>query len=683
MQLKDFLRDLFYRSKDDVKAALPVCRSSRKDVWLVALSCSIFFLLLYSYTVAPSLAMCHDTGELTTACVIQGVPHSPGYPLFVAVGWLAQQLPIGSEPAYRLNLMCAWQLALGMGFLGATLCLATRPFPAVIATLLTGMSTAIWRQAVVTEVFAMHLLLLSVLFWLALLWEHSEDVRRREIVLCASFVLGCCLAHQHIIALAAPAFVIYGALAKGRGRCWGFSWLNLPILLLSMALPYALQAYFAHQKPPLNWEDVTTWGRLRDHFLRKSYGTGLLNPASLNYDHRAGQAQVTAYLINVARNYFPFPSFVLLGWSIDRYFRGPRSARMVLFWGIALLYGPVFALMGNQPSEEFYWDMMERFYTSSMLGLGGAVALGIDWVLQSNWSHRRFLFVCLSFLPLQACVLNYSKCSQRGQYHAVDATIAMVHTVPIRSAFVVGGDLPAGVVDYLRYVKGEFSDRLFIYPGMVGGTWYRERLPVGVALAAERGGKDGGGQQGALEGIFVYLGKRGWNLYCNNLSVPIRGFFIRQGMLHRFYPDAKSGPLKAHLVPELKRIFEVLDASPRRGNYKMDWRQNYWIRYCITQWIDAFQDLAHQLSDSEPEVAIRAWSRVAEMEETPGLETYLQRGVLHSRLKQHKEALADFKIALRVLPRSRPALQGLINSYLALGDETKARRYQKQLESLP
>jgi len=661
-------------------SALPVCPCSRVEIWVVAALSTLFFVALYSWTVAPTLAMCHDTGELTTACVVQGVPHSPGYPLFVAVGWLAQQIPIGQDPAYRLNLLCALELALAMGFLGGALALASRPVPALIATLLTGLSTPVWRQAVVTEVFALHLLLLCILLWLAFLWEHSEDKRRREIVICAFFILGCCLAHQHIIALAAPPFLLYGVLAKGRGRSWGFSWVNLPVLVASVGLPYVLQMYLAQQKPVLNWEDVGTYARLKDHFLRKSYGTGLLNSAALSYDHRAGQSQVTIYLVSVVRNYFPFPSFLLLGWSLDRWFSGTRQARMVLFGGLALLYGPIFALIGNQPSQEFYWDMMERFYSSSMIGLGGLIALGIEWMLSVALPQRWWWL--LTLLPLQAAWLNYPKCSQRGQYHVVDTTRAMALCAPARSAIVVGGDLPAGAVDYLRYVRGEFKDRIFICPGLVSGYWYRDRLPVGVARAGERGGNQSG-NQGALEEMFAYLGQKGWGLYCNDVNSGIRGFFVKQGLLYRYYPSTAEAPRKKDLVPELKRLFEVLDSSPRRGRYKLDWRQNYWMNYCITQWIEAFQNFAKELSADDPKTAIRAWTRVAEMEETPTLETYLSRGLLWARTGQHNEAIADYKIALKISPRARAVLEGLVMSYQALGDESKATRYQGQLQALP
>src|SRR5690606_33929215 len=98
-----------------------------------------------------------------------------------------------------------------------------------VGALLYGWSTYVWRQAVGAEVFSLHLLFLCTLVFLALLWEEASNLRRRYILHLTSFILGCCLAHHHTIAFAAPPFLLFGFLRKGKGRPWGFSWLNVPL----------------------------------------------------------------------------------------------------------------------------------------------------------------------------------------------------------------------------------------------------------------------------------------------------------------------------------------------------------------------------------------------------------------------------------------------------------------------
>lgn len=665
------------------RTPLPESRSSGREAFGVAILSALFFLPIYMFSVAPSLGMGHDTGELTTCCVIQGVPHSPGYPLFVCLGWIASQLHfLGSAP-YVNNLLCALEVALAVGFLGAALTLATRPLPALVATSLAATSTAIWRQAVLTEVFSLHLLLLSILIWLAILWQFSEDVRRREIVLATSFVLGCCLAHQHIIALAAPSFILFGALARGKGRAWGFSWPNLPVLLGTLCLPYALQAYMADQKPALNWGDPSNFDRLINHFLRRSYGTGLLNAASNQFDERAGDLQVTSYFLNLIRSYFPFPSFLLLLFGLDQMIQTRFRPQGVLFLGLALTYGPIFAILGNQPDQEFYGDLMERFYSSSILGLAGLIALGIDWLLAQRLNLNKRLAPVLLLLPLYQLGLNYAKCSQRGQFQGEDLLAGYLQTLPKRSILVVSGDLPCGVAEYLRRVKNERLDVLILLPGLAGSDWYQERLPVGVAMAARR--QPQGAQytnEVAVENILAYLHKRGYSLWVNAAPPGVRGHYTKLGLIERYLPLEANPMPEAEIASEARRSFGAMERVTRRGEYRLSWKQNYWIRYCILEWIQGYRAIAQALAKSDTQTAIKALDRVIEMETPPSPGSHLDRARLLASQNRLEDAIRDYKICLVLVPQSADALLGMIEVQTKAGHADEAKAYQQQLDRL-
>lgn len=680
---KAWLLDLVYRAGDSPQSALPQPKATRGQAWAVGSTCCVLFTLLYGFSVAPSLGMGHDTGELTTCCVVQGVPHSPGYPLFVAIGWLASQL-LPANPAYAINLLSALELGLGLGFLGAGLALATGPGPALLATLMTGTCTAVWRQAVVTEVFALHLFFLCLLSWLAILWRYAEDTRRRELVLVTSFILGCCLAHQHITAVAGPAFLFFGATAKGKGRAWGFSWLNLPVLLAGVALPYALQCYMARQDPPLNWADVENFSRLKDHFLRKAYGTGLLNAAALQWDSRAGDGQVTAFFLSLVRSYFPFPSFLLLLLAVDRTFRSRFDPNFWLYFLIFFFYGPWFALIGNQPGDEFYSDMMERFYSSAMIGAAGMTALGIEWLLELAGPQRRRLAPVLLCLPLFNGFLNYPKCSQRGQYHSIDTFRAMLHSLPPRSAVIVGGDLPAGAADFLRYVQGERLDVVVILPGLAAAPWYLERVPVGLARAAVKSATPDQPvtHDVALKNMVEYFEKRGMSIWINELSDKLEGQFIKVGLLYRYFPAKGATWTDAERREQYRQALESLEKFPRRGDFRQDWRQNFWMRYCIDEWLDAFRELARGLKDTDPDLACRALDQIIEMENPSNLESHLNRGDLRLALNRFEEAIRDYKLALRLAPGNRLALEGLVVAYRKLGRNDEANLYQGKLQEV-
>ena len=63
-------------------------------------------MLVYLFTIAPDLTWANyggDGGELITASVTLGIPHPPGYPLYLLAGKIASYLPVGTI-AYRYNL---------------------------------------------------------------------------------------------------------------------------------------------------------------------------------------------------------------------------------------------------------------------------------------------------------------------------------------------------------------------------------------------------------------------------------------------------------------------------------------------------------------------------------------------------------------------------------------------------
>jgi hypothetical protein len=67
---------------------------------------ALLVLLLYLITLGPSTAM-WDTSEYIAAAYVVGLPHPPGNPFFVLVGRVFSILPIGPDPAWRVNLLAA------------------------------------------------------------------------------------------------------------------------------------------------------------------------------------------------------------------------------------------------------------------------------------------------------------------------------------------------------------------------------------------------------------------------------------------------------------------------------------------------------------------------------------------------------------------------------------------------
>ncbi len=136
---------------------------------------------LYRATLLPDFDF-GDTGSFQTLAGSGLITPRDGYPLYFAVGqlflWLTQ-----AEPAHALNLASAVAAALACGtivLVGVEL--SGSAGAAAGAALLFATSYTFWSQAVIAEVYALHIALVSLTLLLALRWSNRPTLARLALV---------------------------------------------------------------------------------------------------------------------------------------------------------------------------------------------------------------------------------------------------------------------------------------------------------------------------------------------------------------------------------------------------------------------------------------------------------------------------------------------------------------------
>lgn len=134
-------------------------------------------LTLYAATLLPGVGYSGDTAKWQFIGRVGGTPHATGYPLFLAVDkvWVTA-FPIGSL-AWRVNLLSAVFGAAAV----AVLCLLLRQLGArrsvAAATAATfAVTPTFWSQAVVAEVYTLHLLMLGSITLCLARWRAGHGV---------------------------------------------------------------------------------------------------------------------------------------------------------------------------------------------------------------------------------------------------------------------------------------------------------------------------------------------------------------------------------------------------------------------------------------------------------------------------------------------------------------------------
>ena len=134
---------------------------SRRSDALVALGVGAFALTVYAVTLLPGTGYSGDTAKWQMLGVVGGVPHATGYPLYVGLdqAWVTV-VPFGSA-AWRVNLLSAVLGAAAVGVLYVLLRIVdVRPVVAAASAVVFAFSGTFWSQAVVAEVYTLHVLFL-------------------------------------------------------------------------------------------------------------------------------------------------------------------------------------------------------------------------------------------------------------------------------------------------------------------------------------------------------------------------------------------------------------------------------------------------------------------------------------------------------------------------------------------
>jgi hypothetical protein len=210
----------------------------------------------YSFTIAPDITWAHfsaDGGDLITATATDGVPHPGGYPLYLILARPFQLIPIGTL-AFRTNLfsaVCTVAAALVLyAFLLHHLQGSPRAkFISLFAALAYGLAPFVWGQALVTEVYALHgLMLVACLFVLTVESLNVSEWMR-------GFIFGIAASNHLTSALIFPLilFNVRGSFFVSTRafliRCMGV----VSGLALYLLLP--LRASF---DPLVNWGNAST-----------------------------------------------------------------------------------------------------------------------------------------------------------------------------------------------------------------------------------------------------------------------------------------------------------------------------------------------------------------------------------------------------------------------------------------
>jgi tetratricopeptide (TPR) repeat protein len=393
-----------------------------------------------------------DSGELTAAVGILGIPHPTGYPLYVLLGHLWTKLvPIGSI-AYRMSLFSA---ACG-GIACGLLCWTARRegwswCAALFSALLLAFSPSFWAEANVQRVYPLNALFVVAATAAALEWHRSRRpaALRLAVGLCA---LG---ATNHtylgIYGIALGLFVLLRDPSLLRRPREIAALLGVGLLGL---LPYAYLPLRSAQNPRLDWGNPETLQGLLDVVLRRGFWerAWIEKPADLLvivWDYLAGLGLESAG--------------VGLALAVAGLLVGLRTGWPVLLPLLAMAgnFGAM-ALHGSR-SDLFIWH---RYYIPSYALAALLAGLGCQALVSRLRGSARLLPLAAPFLLF---VTGWKDCDRSRYRIAEDFARRVLDSLPPGAHLSATDDNILFVLIYLHLVEKARPDVNLILQG-VGGA---------------------------------------------------------------------------------------------------------------------------------------------------------------------------------------------------------------------
>lgn len=401
--------------------------------WLLLSAVLILSLAVYARTLCPTI-FTSGAGENVTAVKTLGVPHPPGFPLFVLLGKLFTYLiPFGTT-AFRVNFFAAVCGAAATAMLyvcGRTLLGTAGRFAAAASALLFAFSQTFWSQAVIAEVYTLNAFLLICIFYMLLRWERGSPLW--PVALFAGFGL---TVHPTQV-LFFPGWFYFIFRSPRRNE---IDFDQIKKCALAFAAPLSLHLYpllRSKSNPPLDWgnpENLQNWiayltaSQYQDRMFTLPFASVLENA---NYGHKLLVHEFTPWLALL-----PLAGAVVL-------FRKNKRLFAVTFISALLTF--LYAINYNIP-----WEI-DVYYIPIAL----VTAFWMLWLF--SLVPQKFSYA-LPFLAAVPLVLNFHHNDRSGNTLALDYGIDLLNTAPENSNLILPQTDAAFAVLYLTAAEKKRAD---------------------------------------------------------------------------------------------------------------------------------------------------------------------------------------------------------------------------------
>ncbi len=458
---------------------------NKKTDLIISLVLFVVVLSIYIYTAAPSVYD-GDSGDLTVAVNVMGLPYPTGFPLYIILGKIFTTLiPVGSLD-FRLNVFsafCAAAIVALMYFVFKNL--GIKRFIAIIGCLTLAFSKTLWSHAGAARVYSLNGLIFVILLLLIIKWFNS---RERKYLYLFALLLGVGFGVHISIVFTAAMFLVVLIFTEPKLL------INLKFIFRSLILfviPFIQYAYLfvAYNRfTIMTFGDLSSFNGFVHYITQKDYA----------YKIGAQSFALVKLILDKTFNLFvnEFTVFVFVLVVLGIVIMGAQKNKRPLFYGLVAVVVANLLLMTNYGNSHDT-VILFRYYLLSYIVFSIFIVFALQSISVFVFKHKKLLvscFVLFSIVPIIPLYANFSANNRHNNNIVLNLAMNVLDSTEENSLIISQGDALSGALWYLQST-GIRKDVIIIDAGLLAADWYvknqNKLYPDIVNLSILRGDKMG------------------------------------------------------------------------------------------------------------------------------------------------------------------------------------------------
>jgi tetratricopeptide (TPR) repeat protein len=451
----------------------------------------ILAFAVYTCTICPTIYW-EDPAAFSAVHSILGIPHSPGFPIYVIWGKIFTLLPIENS-AFRSNLMSAFWGSLSLVILyllmlelfkKTNLNDSTLQLPIITGVAFLGFSSAFWLQNIRAEVYTLNIFLTLFLIFLVIQWSKVEDTHGCfRILILFSFVLGLSLTNHPLLMITLlPAFLTF-LLINDFKRFWNLK----KIMVLSSFFLLGISVYLflpirSNFSPAINWGKPDNWSNFFTYITRSSQSTSAPVATSFNIPY------LNRFWFTLSFQVIQFGLGLFWLGVVGAYAMLKESKRVFIFTFLIFIFNLFTATWAADFSLRNY-DLL-GYLLPSLAIFAIWFTLGIFSIfrilrLSSHpWRDQKglpymlkfFLYGVILLLPLIQIARNFDQCNKRSNTEAYQYADQILNSVRKDALILAGDDNTLTSLWYLNHVEKKRPDVKIVSGSALSQKSYQDQL---------------------------------------------------------------------------------------------------------------------------------------------------------------------------------------------------------------